>query len=85
MKFALVTILGFSLIVSSILFAVIISAKGMSLYNIGFVLFVFLFTLIIGFPAVYLFSRFVMKKYFTKWSAQIKVAKVHVTKKEEGN
>lgn len=71
LRFSLGFILGFSITVSTILFIVITAAKGVDPRNIIFVLFVFMLNFLIGFPVVYFLSRFLMGKYFSKWSAQI--------------
>lgn len=75
LKFTLAFILGFSITVSAILLIVITKANGVSLNGTGFVLFVFVLNFIIGFPTVYLLSRFLMKTKFAKWSSQINVTK----------
>jgi hypothetical protein len=74
LRFSLVLISGFSITMSTILF-IGIAANGIDLRKLGFVLFVFLFNFMVGFPVVYLFSRFLMVKYFSKWSSQIREPK----------
>lgn len=74
LRFSLVFILGFSITVSTILF-IGVAANGIDLRKIGFVLLVFMLHCLVGFPVVYFLSRFLIGKYFSKWSSQTKEPK----------
>ena len=67
LKFAIVFTLGFGLTVSTILFIALAVTKGIGLFEIGFVLFVFCLNTLIGFPVAYYFSKFILDKFLDRW------------------
>lgn len=71
LKFTIALVLGFSVIVSLILFFVLTVVDRVSLQGIGFVLLIFFLNVLIGFPAVYFLSKFLLGRFFSKWTSKI--------------
>jgi hypothetical protein len=71
-KFTIALVLGFSFIVSFILFFVLTVVDRVSLPGIGFVLLILFINVLISFPAVYFSSKFLLGRFFAKWTSQNK-------------
>jgi hypothetical protein len=71
MKFTSVAVLGYSSIISAILLFLLGRVDGVSLQELGFVSLVFALHILIGFPTGFLLSKFLMRKYFPKWSSHV--------------
>jgi cytochrome c biogenesis protein CcdA len=73
LKFALAFSLGLSITISTILIVTITVTNGMiRIRDIGFVVLVFFLNFLIGFTMVYYLSKYLLEKYFVKWSSQSK-------------
>jgi hypothetical protein len=72
LRFSLVSNLGLSIVISTMLLLVIASVYEIDIRNIGFVILVFSIHFFIGFPVIYLLAKYLMEKFFPNWSAQIK-------------
>jgi hypothetical protein len=71
LRFAFVSTLGLSIVISTMLYFLIASSSGIDISNIGFVLLVFSIHFFIGFPVVYFLTKYLIIKIFPKWSSQI--------------
>jgi hypothetical protein len=74
LRFSLVFTLGLGIVISAMLLVVTVSAYGIDIRNIGFVLLVFSIHFFIGFPVIYFLAKSLMGKFFPNWSTQIKKA-----------
>ncbi len=70
-RFAFVFTLGFSIVISTMVYFLIASSSGIDISNIGFVLLVFSINFFIGFPVVYFLTKYLIIKIFPNWSSQI--------------
>lgn len=70
LKFTSVFVPGLSITITMVLFIAISTSKGIGALEFGFVMLVFLINLLVGFPLVYLLSRFLFKTFFVKWSPE---------------
>jgi hypothetical protein len=68
-KLALTFSLGFSFMVSATIFLLISTTEGITSRGIGFLVIVFFFLFLIGFPTTYFSSRILLRKIFPRWSS----------------
>jgi|WetSurMetagenome_2_1015567.scaffolds.fasta_scaffold758408_1 hypothetical protein len=74
LRFSLMLTLGLSITVSTMLMIVLGVAYGISSRNVGFALLVFSIHIFFGFPVAYFTAKFLMRKYFSNWSSNLKNA-----------
>jgi hypothetical protein len=71
LRFTFVFVLGYSIVISTMLYFLIASSHGIYISNISFVLLVFSIHFFIGFPVVYFLTKHLIIKIISNWSSQI--------------